>query len=133
MDARTIEEGGGEGALAAYTEVFAITLDEIKQAIDEFPLLFDIDHCPPNYLRVIAELLNYPWKIQTLQLNSESSLSLLSSGISQRVANGHSWQSCMLSGSMPRSFHCGRKTMKFSPIRSLVSQKAMTPLTIFLC
>ena len=60
MDARTFEDGGGEGALEAYTEVFAITLDEIKQAIDQFPLLFDIDHCPPQYLRVIAELLNYP-------------------------------------------------------------------------
>jgi len=60
MDAKTIDEGGSEGDFAAFTEVFAITLDEIKQAIDEFPLLFDIEHCPARYLRVIAELLNFP-------------------------------------------------------------------------
>lgn len=60
MDAKTLEEGGGEGALNALTQVFAITLDEIKQAIDELPLILDIDHCPPQYLRAIAEMLNFP-------------------------------------------------------------------------
>jgi hypothetical protein len=60
MDAKPIEEGGSDGDMAIFTEVFAITMDEIKQAIDELPLLFDIDHCPPRYLRVIAELLNFP-------------------------------------------------------------------------
>ena len=60
LDAESIEEGGGAGALGVMTQVFAVTLDEIKQAIDEFPQLFDIDHCPPKYLRVIAELLNFP-------------------------------------------------------------------------
>jgi phage tail-like protein len=59
-DAKLTEEGGGEGALEDFTEVFAITLDEIKQAIDEFPQLFDIDHCPTEYLQVIATLLNFP-------------------------------------------------------------------------
>lgn len=59
-DAKLTEDGGGEGALADFTEVFAITLDEIKQAVDEFPQLFDIDHCPPEYLQVIATLLNFP-------------------------------------------------------------------------
>lgn len=60
MDAKLLNEGGGEGNLENFVQVFAITLDEIKQAIDEFVLLFDIDHCPPKYLRTIAELLNYP-------------------------------------------------------------------------
>lgn len=60
MDAKPVEEGGSDGDMAIFTEVFAITMDEIKQAIDELPLLFDIDHCPPRYLRVIAELLNFP-------------------------------------------------------------------------
>lgn len=60
LDALSVEEGGGEGALEDLTEVYAVSLDEIKQAVDEFPLLFDIDHCPPKYLRVIAEMLAYP-------------------------------------------------------------------------
>jgi hypothetical protein len=60
MDAKRIDEGGGEGNLENFMEVFAITLDEIKQAIDEFTLLFDIDHCDPRYLRTIAEMINYP-------------------------------------------------------------------------
>jgi phage tail-like protein len=60
MDEKPIEEGGGDGALEDFTEVFAITMDEIKQAIDEFVFLFDVEHCPPRYLRVIAELLAYP-------------------------------------------------------------------------
>jgi phage tail-like protein len=59
-DVQTIPEGGGDGALDAFTQVFAITLDEIKQAIDELPLILDIEHCPPRYLRVIAEMLNFP-------------------------------------------------------------------------
>jgi phage tail-like protein len=60
MDAKSTEEGGGDGALHAYTQVFAITLDEIKQAIDELPLIFDVEHCPSRYLRTIAELLAFP-------------------------------------------------------------------------
>lgn len=75
-DAIAIEDGGGGGNLENYVEVFAITLDEIKQAIDEFTLIFDIDHCPPKYLRVIAEMINYPLEssdstaVQRTQLKS---------------------------------------------------------------
>lgn len=60
MDALDQGEGGGDGALEDLVEVFALSMDEIKQAIDEFTLLFDIDNCPTKYLRTIAELLNYP-------------------------------------------------------------------------
>jgi phage tail-like protein len=60
MDAKTIADGGGEGSLEQFTEVFAITMDEIKQAIDEFVLLFDVEHCQPRYLRVIADMLGFP-------------------------------------------------------------------------
>lgn len=52
--------GGGEGDLGEFLNVFAITLDEIKQFIDDFTLLFDIDHCPTRYLIIIAKLLNFP-------------------------------------------------------------------------
>ena len=75
-DAQLINEGGGEGNLENFVEVFALTLDEIKQAIDEFTELFDIDHCPPKYLRTIAEMLNYPLEsvdtvaVQRAQLKS---------------------------------------------------------------
>jgi len=60
QDEKDVTEGGGGGALDAITQVFAITMDEIKQAIDELPLILDIEHCPPRYLRVIAEMLNFP-------------------------------------------------------------------------
>lgn len=60
FDIRDTTEGGGGHSLDAYLNVFAITLDEIKEAIDNFPLIFDIDHCPSRYLKVIADLLNYP-------------------------------------------------------------------------
>lgn len=60
LDGKTYDEGGGEGDLATYMEVFAISLDEVKQAIDDFTKIFDIDHCPSRYLRVIAELLSFP-------------------------------------------------------------------------
>ena len=59
-DAIVREEGGGDGALNDFLQVFAISLDEIKQAIDDFTKVFDIEHCPPRYLKVIADLLNYP-------------------------------------------------------------------------
>jgi len=60
MDGKRYDEGGGEGDLDKYMEVFAISLDEVKQAIDDFTKIFDIDHCPTQYLRVIAELLSFP-------------------------------------------------------------------------
>lgn len=60
LDSTPTEDGGGGGNLENYLQVFALTLDEIKQAIDEFTLIFDIDHCPPKYLKTIANLLNYP-------------------------------------------------------------------------
>jgi phage tail-like protein len=60
MDLKSTEEGGGAGSLNAFMQVFAITLDEIKQAIDELPLLLDVQHCPPRYLRAIAKMLNFP-------------------------------------------------------------------------
>ena len=60
QDSKSVAEGGGEGALDHLTQVFALSLDEIKQAIDRFVELFDIDHCPPRYLYTIARLLNYP-------------------------------------------------------------------------
>ncbi len=59
-DHKKLEDGGGDGALHALTQVFAITLDEIKQSIDDFTKLFDIDHCPTRYLKIIATLLGYP-------------------------------------------------------------------------
>lgn len=59
-DAKPLEEFGGEGSMADLLQVFALSLDEIKQAIDDFTKLIDIDHCPSRYLRTIAELLNYP-------------------------------------------------------------------------
>ena len=60
MDMKSIEEGGGDTALSAFMQVFAISLDEIKQAIDELPLILDVKHCPPKYLRAIAKMLNFP-------------------------------------------------------------------------
>ena len=60
QDHKTLEDGGGEGSLEHLTQAFALSMDEIKQAIDKFVELFDIDHCPSRYLYVIARLLNYP-------------------------------------------------------------------------
>jgi len=60
MDARPTSEGGGGGALNEFTQVFAITLDEIKQAVDDFTKIFDIENCPPKYLPIIADMINFP-------------------------------------------------------------------------
>ena len=54
------KEDAGNGTLDYLTQTFALTLDEIKQAVDQFTALIDIDTCPSNYLRAIADWLDYP-------------------------------------------------------------------------
>ena len=58
--ARDDDETEGDQALHYFTQTIALTLDEIKQAVDEFTNLIDVDTCPANYLRAIADFLDYP-------------------------------------------------------------------------
>ena len=50
----------GNGDLANFTKVLALTLDDIKSYIDTFPAIFDIERCDPKYFPAIAALLGYP-------------------------------------------------------------------------
>lgn len=58
--ARDDDPTGGNQALYYFTQTVALTMDELKQAVDEFTNLIDVDTCPSNYLRAIADFLNYP-------------------------------------------------------------------------
>jgi phage tail-like protein len=54
------DDAARNGDLAAFTKVLALTMDEVKSYIDDFPKVFDIDQCDPKYFNGIATLLGYP-------------------------------------------------------------------------
>ena len=49
----------GRGQLASFIRVFAITMDELKDYIDSFTEVFDLERCEPKYLPYIAAILGY--------------------------------------------------------------------------
>ena len=52
---------GDAGDLGDFLRVFAPTLDWLKQKIDEFPVLFDVDHVPAEFLPFLGALVGYPY------------------------------------------------------------------------
>ena len=49
------------GDLRDFLRVFAPTLDWLKAKIDEFPVLFDVDHVPAEFLPFLGALVGYPY------------------------------------------------------------------------
>jgi phage tail-like protein len=47
------------GDLANFVQVFAVTLDELKDSVDAFVEIFNIDECEAQYLPYIAQYLGY--------------------------------------------------------------------------
>ena len=50
----TIEDETGD--LASFLKVPAASLDELKELIERFPVLFDVDRCEPRYLPYLAHI-----------------------------------------------------------------------------
>ncbi len=48
------------GDLAAFLKIPAATLDDVKNRLDEFPSIFDVDNCDPAFLPLLAALLGWP-------------------------------------------------------------------------
>lgn len=48
-----------EGELRAFLNIPAATLNELKDRIDRFPELFDVDRCEPRFLPLLAEIVGY--------------------------------------------------------------------------
>lgn len=57
MKADDVQVGGD---LRNFTQVLAVTMDEVKSLVDQFPDIFNIDRCDPKYFDSIATLLGYP-------------------------------------------------------------------------
>ncbi len=49
------------GDLAAFLKVPAVSLDELKELIERFPEIFDVDRCEPRYLPYLAHLVGRPY------------------------------------------------------------------------
>jgi len=49
------------GDLAAFLKVPAVSLDELKELIERFPDIFDVDRCEPRYLPYLAHLVGRPY------------------------------------------------------------------------
>ena len=49
------------GDLAAFLRVPGASLDELKELIDRFPLLFDVDRCEERWLPLLAQLVGLPF------------------------------------------------------------------------
>jgi len=50
------EHNDEAGDLRTFLSLPAGTLDELKQAIDDFPTIFDVDHCDKRFLSLLARL-----------------------------------------------------------------------------
>lgn len=50
------EHNDEAGDLRTFLSLPAGTLDELKQAIDDFPTIFDVDHCDERFLPLLARL-----------------------------------------------------------------------------
>ena len=50
------EHNDEAGDLRTFLSLPAGTLDELKQAIDDFPTIFDVDHCDERFLPLLAKL-----------------------------------------------------------------------------
>jgi len=50
-----------DGALHDVLGVFAPTLDWLKAKVDEFPVLWDLDHVPAEFLPFLGALVGYPY------------------------------------------------------------------------
>jgi phage tail-like protein len=53
------QEMDTSGDLKAFLSIPAVTLDEIKALIDQFPSLFDVDTCREDFLPMLALLVGY--------------------------------------------------------------------------
>src|SRR5512145_803180 len=49
------------GDLAAFLRVPGASLDELKELIDRFPLLFDVDRCEERWLPLLSALVGLPF------------------------------------------------------------------------
>ncbi|HOZ46570.1 MAG TPA: phage tail protein [Candidatus Hydrogenedentes bacterium] len=49
------------GDLASFLKVPAASLDELKELIERFPEIFDVDRCEPRYLPYLANLVGRPY------------------------------------------------------------------------
>jgi phage tail-like protein len=49
------------GDLAAFLKVPAVSLDELKELIERFPEIFDVDRCEPRYLPYLAHMAGRPY------------------------------------------------------------------------
>lgn len=58
---RMYEIADSNGDLAAYLEVKATEFDSLKDLIDEFTKLFDVDNVPAQYLPYLAKLIDYQY------------------------------------------------------------------------
>lgn len=54
-----IEDATGD--LASFLKVPAASLDELKELIERFPVLFDVDRCEPRYLPYLAHIVGRPY------------------------------------------------------------------------
>lgn len=54
-----IEDESGD--LAAFLQVTAPTLDDLKEKIDRFPEIFDVDRCEDRFLTFLAALVGLPF------------------------------------------------------------------------
>lgn len=54
-----IEDEGGD--LQSFLNVTAPTLDELKELIDRFPQIFDVDVCEERWLPYLANLVGMPF------------------------------------------------------------------------
>jgi len=55
---RLADEGGD---LRDFLRVFAPTLDWLKAKVDDFPVLWDLDHVPAEFLPFLGALVGYPY------------------------------------------------------------------------
>ena len=49
------------GDLAAFLRVPGVSLDQLKELIDRFPLLFDVDRCEERWLPYLAQIVGLPF------------------------------------------------------------------------
>ena len=54
--AAAYEHNDEAGDLRTFLSLPAGTFDELKQAIDDFPTIFDVDHCDERFLPLLARL-----------------------------------------------------------------------------